>query len=330
MIYLELLAGFCLLLGCGDFFVRGAVGVAQIFRVSPLVIGLTLVGFGTSLPELVASLEAARIGSPGIAVGNVVGSNIANVLLILGLAAIIAPIAVSDGAFRLNGPVLIGVSLLALLVFFLGSIGRWWGLVFVLLLLGYTVTAYRRGRHDHDGTAVAQLPSMVEAAPQRHARLMLYGVLTAAGLLGIVLGADLLIDAAVVLARQLGVSETVIGLTVVAVGTSLPELATSVIAAVRRQPDVALGNVVGSNIFNILGILGVTALVHPMAVPAAILRFDGWVMLGAAALIIVFATTKSVVERWEGAILLGGYSAYLFVLFQSVTGPEAVVASLGS
>jgi len=314
MIYLELAAGLVLLLVCGDLFVRGAVGVAEAIKVSPLVIGLTLVGFGTSLPELVASLEAARLGSPGIAVGNVVGSNICNVLLILGTAALISPIAVSKGTFRMNGPVLLGASLLAVMVCLFGAMGRSAGLIFVLLLAGYTFTAYWCGRQGADDPALRHLAEEIESAPPRRASLALYIGLTVGGLAGIVFGANLLVSGAVGLARQVGVSETVIGLTVVAVGTSLPELATSVVAAVRRHGDVALGNVVGSNIFNILGILGVTALYRPFQIPAEIIRLDIWVMLLAAVLVIVFSTTRAKVERWEGVVLLGGYGAYLTVL----------------
>jgi cation:H+ antiporter len=320
MIYLELIAGLALLLVCGDLFVRGAVGVAEGLKVSPLVIGLTLVAFGTSLPELVASLEAARLGSPGIAVGNVVGSNIANVLLILGLAALITPIAVSAGTFRLNGPVLVGASLLATAVFFLGEIGRWWGAAFVALLLAYTLTVYWRGRRGLRDEAMVRLAQEVEDVLPRRAPLALYLGLSVVGLGGIVLGANLLVEGAVELARQVGVSETVIGLTIVAVGTSLPELVTSVIAAVRRHGDVAMGNVIGSNIFNLLGILGVTALYRPIAVPDEIVRFDCWIMLASTGLIILFATTRAKVERWEGGVLLCGYLAYMALLLPALRG----------
>ncbi len=316
MIYLELLGGLALLLICGDLFVRGAVGIAEHLKVSPLVIGLTLVGFGTSLPELFASLEAARLGSPGIAVGNVVGSNIANILLILGGAALITPIAVAPGTFRFNGPVLVGATLLAILLFYLGTVGRVWGTVFVVLLLAYTFIAYWRGRHGIPDEPLVHLAEEVEAAPPRRAPLALYIGLTLLGLAGIVGGATLLIEGAVALARALGATESLIGLTIVAVGTSLPELATSVVAAFRRHSDVALGNVIGSNIFNLLGILGVTALYRPIAVPEEIVRLDGWVMLGATLLAIFFAMTKAQVSRWEGALLLAGYLAYLLVLIR--------------
>lgn len=314
MIYVNLAAGLALLLVCGDLFVRGAVGIAERLKVSPLVIGLTLVGFGTSLPELVASLEAARLGSPGIAVGNVVGSNIANILLILGIAALIAPIAVAAGTFRFNGPVLVGASLLAILLFSFGEIGRWTGLVFVALLLAYTLGSYWRERRGAKDEALAHLAEEVEALPPRHASWAVYLAFTVGGLLGIVAGANLLIGGAVGLARSFGISETIIGLTIVAVGTSLPELVTSVIAAFKRHGDVALGNVIGSNIFNLLGILGATALYRPIAVPEEILDFDSWVMLVATALLIVFAMTRRKIERWEGTLLFGGYGAYLAVL----------------
>ncbi|MGD1878536.1 MAG: calcium/sodium antiporter [Kiloniellaceae bacterium] len=314
MTYLQLFGGLALLLVCGDLFVRGAVGVAQHLKVSPLVIGLTLVGFGTSLPELVASLEAARLGAAGIAVGNVVGSNIANILLILGLSALIAPIAVVAGTFRINGPVLAGASVLTIFVFSLGEIGRWWGLAFVALLLIYTIGSYWGERRGIKDEAMAHLAEEVEDTPPRSAALPLYLGLTISGLLGIVLGANLLIEAAVDLARAFGISEAIIGLTIVAVGTSLPELVTSVVAALRRHGDVALGNIIGSNIFNLLGILGVTALYRPIAVPLEILDFDSWVMLAATGLLIVFALTRATVQRWEGAVLLLGYLAYLAVL----------------
>ncbi len=311
MIYVELLAGLVLLLLCGDLFVRGAVGLAERFRISPMVIGLTLVGFGTSLPELFASLEAARLGSPGIAVGNVVGSNIANILLILGLSAIITPVAAGLGALRFNGPVLAAASLLAALLFFLGHIGRLWGFVFVVLLLAYTLAAYWRERHGRHDAAQAHLAAEIGAAPPRQAAATLYMAFSLLGLLGIVVGAELLIKAAVGLALQLGISEAVVGLTVVAVGTSLPELATCVMAALRHHGDVALGNVIGSNIFNLLGILGVTALYSPIAVPAEIVQFDSWIMLAATAAAITFALTRATVERWEGGLLLAAYAAYL-------------------
>lgn len=307
-----------LLIG-GDVFVRGAVSVAQRFNVSPLLIGLTLVGFGTSLPELFASLEAARIGSPGIAVGNVVGSNIANILLILGLSALITPLAVAPGALRRDGPVLIATSALTIGICLFGRIDRWWGLIFLGLLLAYMIHAYLSERHHQDARAQLHLAEAAEVKPLATTPVLMLAV-TLGGLIGIVFGAGLLVDSAVVLARAYGLSEAVIGLTIVALGTSLPELTTSLIAALRRHGDVALGNVVGSNIFNLFGILGATALFRPIPVPSEIAHFDNWIMLAATALFVVFATTRAQVERWEGGVLLAGYLVYVSILLAPVVG----------
>jgi cation:H+ antiporter len=313
MVYAQVLAGLLLLLVGGDIFVRGAVGIARRLAISPLLIGLTLVGFGTSLPELVASLEAARVGSPGVAVGNVVGSNIANILLILGLSALIAPIAVAPGSLRRDGPVLIATGLLTIGICWLGRIDRWWGLLLLVLLLAYMAHAYLSERRHQDAQTRLHRAEADEVKPLAVAPWPMLA-LTLSGLAGIVLGAGLLVDGAIALARAFAVSETVIGLTIVAIGTSLPELATSVIAALRRHGDVALGNVVGSNIFNLLGILGATALFRPIPVPAQIAQFDNWVMLAATVLFIVFAATKSTLERWEGGVLLAAYAAYVALL----------------
>lgn len=319
MVYVELFAGLALLLVGGDIFVRGAVGVAQRFNVSPLLIGLTLVGFGTSLPELFASLEAARVGSPGIAVGNVVGSNIANILLILGLSALVTPLAVAPGSLRRDGPVLIATSVLAIGICLFGRIERWWGLLFLALLLTYMIHAYLSERRFHDARARIHVAEAEEVKPLAVAPLAM-AALTLGGLAAIIFGSGFLVDGAIALARAFDVSEAVIGLTIVAVGTSLPELTTSLIAALRRHGDVALGNVVGSNIFNLLGILGATAVYRPIPVPAEIAHFDNWIMLAATALFIVFATTRSQVERWEGGVMLAGYLAYVTVLLAPAFG----------
>jgi cation:H+ antiporter len=314
MIYLQVVAGLGLLLCCGDLFVRGAVGLARHLKISPLLIGLTLVGFGTSLPELVASLEAARLGSPGIAVGNVVGSNIANILLILGLAAVIAPLRVCLPSLRMNGMVMLAASILAILVFLSGHIHRTTGVIAVALLLAYVAHAYFRERRGVSDPSLIHLAEEIPNSAPRAGGLAFNVGFALLGLLGIVVGANLLVAGGIALARTFGVSEVVIGLTIVAVGTSLPELATSVIAALRKHSDVAIGNVVGSNIFNILGILGVTAMVHPIAVPQEIADFDSWIMLAATLAIMVFAVTKSQVERWEGGLLMAGYAGYIAYL----------------
>jgi len=312
MTWIGLAAGLALLLGGGEALVRGSVAIATRLGVSPLLIGLTLVGFGTSTPELVASLEAALIGAPGIAVGNIVGSNIANVLLILGLSALILPLATTRQAFRRDGAVLVGASLALLAVVLGGALGRWTGVGFLLLLAGYTIYTFLTERRTRDAAAAMHAAEASEVAP-REMSLLVGLACTLGGIAAVVIGASLLVHAALAIAGRLGLSEAVIGLTLVAVGTSLPELVTSAMAALRRHGDVAFGNIVGSNIFNILGIGGATALVSPIAVPAEIVRFDIWVMLAAAFLLVAFATTGWRVSRTEGALFLIAYAAYLLV-----------------
>lgn len=307
MILLELAVGLGLLVLGGELLVRGAGGFALRMGVSPLLIGLTVVGFGTSTPELVTSLEAAFKGSPGIAIGNVVGSNTANVLLILGIAALLAPIPVERRAFLRDGAVAAVAALACLAVVLAGSLERLSGLVLVSLLAAYiafTAWRERRPRRAEDPLREAR----------RSMRIPIAIGLALGGLAITILGARLLVDAAIGLAQLAGVSDAVIGLTVVAVGTSLPEMATSVVAAYRRAPEIAFGNVVGSNIYNVLGILGATALVHPIPVPPEIIAFDIWVMLAAALALTAAAITGWQVTRREGAALLGAYGTYIWVL----------------
>jgi cation:H+ antiporter len=308
MVYLELIAGFALLAAGGDFLVRGAVAVARRIGVSELMIGLTLVGFGTSTPELVASVEAALVGSPGIALGNVVGSTVANSWLILGVGALIAPIRMGRAAFARDGPVLLGAALLMAATCQLAEIGRGIGAVFLLLLLGYTVWIYRTEQQARG----ASLPA--EAGLGKGLLLAL------TGLVGVLLGATLLVDAAIAIARLWGLSEAVIGLTLVAIGTALPELATMLASAGHRRADVGFGNVIGSNLFNILGITGTAALIRPLAVPAEVAQLHVWIMLGSTVLLVWFALTGWRISRPEGAALVLAYAAYIVV---SLAGPMA-------
>ena len=312
MIWLELMGGLVLLLGGGEALVKGSVGVATRMGISPLVIGLTLVGFGTSAPELVACIEAALIGAPGIAVGNVVGSNIANTLLILGVAALIRPIRTQKEAFRRDGTVLVGASVLMVMAVLGGEIGRGIGALFLVLLAAYLGYTYVTERSTPDAGTVMHAAEADEYAPGRMS-IWVGLLLAAGGIAGVVYGADLLVRAAVAIAQGVGISEAVIGLTLVAVGTSLPELATSVMAAIRRHGDVAFGNVLGSNIFNALGILGATAVVTPIGVPREIIGFDVWVALATALLLVAFSVTGWRVNRVEGAVFLAAYGVYLLV-----------------
>lgn len=308
-----LVGGLVILVVGGELLVRGAVSLARALGVSPLMIGLTLVGFGTSTPELVTSLKAAFAGAPGVSVGNVVGSNIANVLLILGVAALISPVHASPAAFRRDGPALALATLAGIAALVTDSLTRGVGAVFVALLAVYVVITYMLERtsgdegaklHEHEGEELPAGPT---------SPLFAFGYLVV-GIGGTLLGASLLVDAAIVLARDFGVSDAIIGLTIVAVGTSLPELVTAVMAALKGESDVAFGNIVGSNIYNILAILGITALIHPIPVAAEIVAWDVWVMLAATVALIVCTATGWRVCRREGALLLGGYGLYLWSL----------------
>jgi cation:H+ antiporter len=301
--------GLLLLAVGGELLVRGASSAARKLGVSPLLIGLTLVGFGTSTPELVTSLQAAFAGSPGIAVGNVVGSNISNVLLILGLAALLAPILVDRRAFLRDGPVLAVVTGAAIWALLQGALTRELGLAAVGILVVYILVVWllERRRPDPEGERIEDegtAKSGLGGSPWLSLLLAVVGI-------GItIVGARFLVDGSVSLARNLGISDTVVGLTIVAVGTSAPELVTSIIAALRRQGDVALGNVIGSNLYNLLGILGITALVAPIPVPPDILQIDIWVLAAATLTMIVFAIRGSRIGRTEGLLLVLGWLAY--------------------
>lgn len=302
---ISLLAGLVLLLIGGELMVRGAVATAERLRVSPLIIGVTLVGFGTSAPELFTCIDAALKGSPGIAIGNIIGSNIANVLLILAIGALLSPVICSPDAFKRDGLMIALSAMACAAVVIFGSIGRVTGMVLVLALIAYLIWATLA---DHKATSQNE-PEVVLATGWKSLVINLAMILL--GLGGILYGADLLVVGAIDLASRLGVSETLIGLTVVAIGTSLPELATTIMAAIKRQGDVAFGNIIGSNIFNSLGILGATAAVQPFTMPAGIASFDIWVMLGATAALILFAVTSWRINRFEGSLLLAGYVGYI-------------------
>lgn len=322
--WLALAGGLLLLIAGGDLLVRGAVQAAGRLGVSPLVIGLTLVGFGTSTPELVTSVQAALVDAPGIAYGNIVGSNIANVLLILGASAVLCPIVVESAALRRDGLVTVTVAAIFAALAATTSMGRPSGAVFLLLLVAYVYIAFRQERQagaDQHGAVFDKSLALQSAdpgtVPTPRGRGPILGPLLIAmgGLLLVMLGGSLLVDGAISVARSFGISETVIGLTIVAAGTSLPEFVTSVLAAMRRQVDVAFGNVIGSNIYNILGIGGATALIAPGKVPAEIVSFDNVVMIGVSVLLVAFAWTGHKITRWEGAALLAGYLTYIFVLW---------------
>lgn len=284
----------------GEALLRGAVGVAQAARLSPLVIGLTVVGFGTSTPELLVSLKAALDGAPDIALGNIVGSNIANIVLILGISALVWPITVADMALRRDGLVMLGAAVALFAVVAFGSLGRVTGIALVLALITYLWIALRQPRPDADMAVTPDRP------------LWASGLWVALGLVGLMLGAKYLVDGAVIMARDFGVSEAFIGLTIVAVGTSFPELATSLVAALRKQSDIALGNIIGSNIFNILGILGVTAAITPIAAAPRFAQFDLPVMVGVSIVFALVLWRGGRIGHVAGLLCLAAYAVYIW------------------
>ena len=321
MTVFEIALGLVFLVAGGDVLVRGSVGLAKRFGISELLIGLVLVGFGTSTPELMTSLLAALNGSAGIAVGNVAGSNIANILLILGLTAVICPLRVEPAALMRDGP----ANLLAALAFtglaISGFVGREAGLALVLSLAAYLVLTYRMEKGTRTPSAELHRSEVqLVASPAPKTGLLLSLAMAFGGLAMILGGAHFLVAGATQLAQAAGISDAVIGVTIVAVGTSLPELVTSVVAALKRQTDIALGNILGSNLFNILGILGVTALVSPLKVPHEIMQLDIWVLLGATAILLVFSMSGWRICRREGAVMLVAYGVYTAVVLAKALG----------
>jgi cation:H+ antiporter len=306
-----LLAGLAALVLGAEALVRGASRIALGLGISPLVVGLTVVAIGTSSPELAVSLGAARAGEAAISLGNVVGSNVFNVLVVLGLSALITPLAVRRRVVQVEVPIMIALSVGVLLLGRDGSFGRADGLALALGLGGYLLVTVIAARVDRERGAGAS------PAPQRSRRTWIGAlVLVPVGLALLVLGSQWLVSAAVALAGALGVGERVVGLTIVAAGTSLPELATSVVAAARGERDIAVGNVVGSNIFNIVGVLGLASIAAPTGVAAApgLMHLDVPVMIAVAVLCLPVALSRARIDRWEGAVFLVLYAIYLLYL----------------
>ncbi len=306
--------------------VRGASRLAVSFGVSPLVVGLTVVAFGTSAPEMAVSVGSALNGNPDLAIGNVVGSNIANVLLILGISAIIAPLLVAEQIIRQEIPIMIGASALLVVMALDGDLSRLEAAALFALVVGYTVFLVVQSRRASKAVQDEFETEIPVSAWDRHWSVQL--LLVAAGLAMLVAGAGWLVDAAVSFARAFGVSDLVIGLTIVAVGTSMPEIATSIVAAMRGQRDIAVGNVVGSNVFNIFAVLGVTGMVSAGGLPVSetARNFDLWVMLAVAFACLPILITGREIARWEGALFLGYYVAYTTWLVLQAQTHEALPA----
>ncbi|MFN4354739.1 calcium/sodium antiporter [Parvibaculum sp.] len=333
--FLLVAGGLLILIVCGDFLVQGASALAARYGLSPLLIALTIVAFGTSAPELLVSVRAALAGAPGIALGNVVGSNIANILLILGIPALIAPIACAGRAVPHNMLIMLAASVLLIALCFNGPLAFWQGVFLLGMLTAYLVYSGWDARKNPycaateggavpsperpddafcEGTASAHdLPHGDIEPPNLSRRLIAFKILF--GIAGLPLGARFVVDGGIDIAETFGVSDAVIGLSLIAVGTSLPELATSVMAVFRRNDDVVVGNIIGSNIMNILAILGITAIIAPISVSSDFLSFHLWVMLGAAVLLLPIAMTGRKVGRGAGILFLAAYGAYLYAMF---------------
>lgn len=308
--YFFLLVGFLLLVFSGDFLVKGAVSIALRLKLSTLVIGMTIVSFGTSAPELLVSIKAALGGHPDITIGSVVGSNISNIALILGITAIIFPIAVSRATLKIDWPMMMFATILFVALVMDGELSAIEGSVFVFILVLFISWLIYKSRKDN------KLPDAVEEVDPKDVNLPLWKSfgLVILGALGLVFGADLMLKGAVEIARQFEVSERIIGLTIVAFGTSLPELITSCVAAFRREADISIGNLIGSNIFNLLAILGITALIHPIEVSEDIISLDNYILLGISFIIFPLMYFGRNVNRLKGVFLFLFYVLYLLFL----------------
>jgi cation:H+ antiporter len=299
--------GLVLLLVGAETMIRGAVAIARRLNISPHVIGLTVIAFGTSAPELFVSLKAAMAGSPGIAIGNVIGSNIANILLMIGTVGVISPFVCGGAPLRRDGLALILGTILFVAAGIHGVIERWHGAVMLMLLFAYLFYCYWEERRSPDSLHAKEVEEF-DAIPTQLWKSALF---TIGGLAGVLLGAQFLVDGAIDVARSAGISETVIGITFVAVGTSLPELATTLVAALRRHSDVALGNIIGSNIFNTLGILGTVAVVHPLQIPAEVMSLDLWFMVAVTVIFVALAIKLPAFSRPYAVVF---FFAYVFFI----------------
>lgn len=307
-----LIAGLALLLFAGDYLVRGAVALAEKLGVSPLIIGLTIVALGTSAPELFVSLKAAFDNASGISIGNVVGSNIANVLLVLGAPALIKPVDCRENGLGFS-LIIMGVLTAILMVMMTsGVLTHTNGLVLLSILGIFLIWQFRTVRKNIAQQGFNDYHDEIDEVPTQNSRIAAYILF---GLIGLPIGASLTVNGAVDIARMLGVSEAVIGLTIIAIGTSLPELVTTVMAAWRGSGAVAIGNVVGSNIFNIAGILGITSVVHPLIVPGRIVYLDMWIMAAVTIMLIVLALGSRPITKTGGTIMLALFVGYIVLVF---------------
>jgi len=323
MSLLAIVVGLVLLAAGGELVVRGASRLAVSAGISPVVVGLTVVAFGTSLPELAVTLGSVMSGSPDVAVGNVVGSNIYNILLVLGLGALVAPLIIQQRIVRADVPLLIVVSLLFWALAADGRLDGLDGLPLLLLLLAFTGISVRAGRREQRDVR-REYEERLPPEPRTSDRIIFLAALIISGLVALVAGSQALVAGASDIARSLGVSDLVIGLTVVSIGTSMPEIVTTVVAVVRDQRDIAVGNVVGSNLFNLLGVMGIGAVVAPDGIPVApaALGFDIPIMVVVAVALLPVAFVGYAIRRWEGAVFVGYAAAYTTYVVLDATDPQ--------
>jgi len=308
--WLLLLGGLAILSLGAEFLVRGSAALALRLGLTPLVVGLTVVGFGTSSPEMVVSVKGALAGQGDLAVGNVVGSNIFNIAVILGMTVLIKPIKIGLQLIKLDTPIMIGAALLFIALIWDGAISRPEAALFFALLVAYLVFTVRAARKESKSIQ----EEFSHELPKADSPVWLNSLYIVLGLAGLIFGGQMFINGSVALARVWGISDVIIALTVLAAGTSMPELATSIIAALRKNPDIAIGNIIGSNIFNTLGILGVSGMLAPIHAPG-ISHVDLWLMVGISFLLVPLMLTGFTLRRWEGGILLSIYGGYLWHLW---------------
>lgn len=320
--------GLVVLIAGAELLVRGASRLAAAFGVSPLVIGLTIVALGTASPEIAVSIQAAASGQGDLTIGNVLGSNIFNILFVLGVSALIAPILIAEQLIRLDAPIMIGVSVLAYLLVLDGQLGRLDGAILFAGVVAYTVFSFRQSRREAKSVQDEYAQEYKVKEPSTLANILKNIAFVVAGLSLLVLGARWLVEAASSIAEALGVSQLIIGLTIVAIGTSLPEVATSLVAALKGESDIAVGNAVGSNIYNLLGVLGIAGLVSPagITITGQVLRFDFLVMLFVAMITLPIFYVDSRISRLEGGILFSYYVFYTLYLILHAADSAALPA----
>lgn len=311
---LMVIGGLAMLFVGGEALIKGAVSLARNFGLSSLLVSAVVVGFGTSAPELTVSVGAALQGSPDIAIGNIVGSNIANILLIVGAAAVLSPLLINRRTVRRDSYVMLTASLVLCGLALVGQIGFIAGLMLFCALLAYVYVAYAQDRKNGQET-IKHIEEDIEGKPQLgRLKASLYSL---AGLILLIGGAHILVEGAISIARDFNISEAVIGLTIVAVGTSLPEMVTALVAAYRRHNDVVIGNILGSNIFNILSILGLTAMISPVGIANQIAALDVWIMLASAMLFSVYLLRGWTINRFSGFAMIGAYAGYTTWLYSA-------------